>query len=151
MNQHLGWVMPKFFHQENNMPTVQVEAQLTTKELLQAVQQLDKSELEQFVFQVVNLRAEQQAPSISKTEAELLQKINQGLPKELRKKYNELVAKRQAEVLTSDEHEELLSLTDQVEVHEAQRMEHLAELARLRQTSVTDLMNSLGIQSPAYG
>lgn len=80
-----------------------------------------------------------------------MQKINQGLPKELLKKFDELVAKRQAEDLTSDEHKELLSLTDQVEKLEAQRLEHLAELARLRQTSITDLMNSLGIQSPAYG
>lgn len=133
------------------MPTVQVEAQLTTDELLQAVQQLDKNELEQFVFRVVNMRAKQQAPSMPKAEAELLQKINQGLPKELLDRYNELVAKRQAEILTPDEHKELLSLTDQVEKLEARRVEHLAQLAHLQQTSMTDLMDSLGIQSPAYG
>ncbi|MBC8548304.1 MAG: STAS/SEC14 domain-containing protein [Candidatus Brocadiales bacterium] len=132
------------------MPTVQVEAQLTTDELLRAVQQLDKTELEKFVFQVVNLRAKQQAPSLPKNEAELLQKINQGLPKELLKKYNELVSKRQAEDLSPDEYNELLKLTDQVEKLEAHRVEYLAEMARLRQASMTDLMNSLGIQSPAY-
>ena len=139
-----------FFGQESNMPTVQVEAQLTTDELLRAVQQLDKTELEKFVFQVVNLRAKQQAPSLPKNEAELLQKINQGLPKELLKKYNELVSKRQAEDLSPDEYNELLKLTDQVEKLEAHRVEYLAEMARLRQASMTDLMNSLGIQSPAY-
>ena len=133
------------------MPTVQVEAQLTTEELLQAVQQLDKNELEQFVFQVVSFRAKQQAPSMPKAEAELLQKINRGLPKELVDRYSKLIAKRQAEDLTPDEHKELLSLTDQVEKLEARRVEHLAQLAHLRQTSMTDLMDSLGIQSPAYG
>ena len=139
-----------FFPQESYMTTVQVEAQLTTDELLRAVQQLDKTELEKFVFNVVNLRAKQQAPSLPKNEAELLQKINQGLPKEILDKYNELVAKRQAENLTPDEHNELLELTDQVEKLEAHRVEYLAEMARLRQTSMTDLMSSLGIQSPSY-
>lgn len=132
------------------MPTIQVEAQLTTDELLRAVQQLNQNELEQFVFKVVNLRAKQQAPSLPKTESDLLRKINQGLPKELQKKYKVLLEKRRAEELTPKEHKELLSLSDQVEKLEAQRVEYLAEMARLRQTNMTDLMSSLGIQSPAY-
>ncbi len=132
------------------MPTVQVEAQLTKDELLQAVQQLGKNELEQFVFQVVNLRAKRQAPSLPKAEAELLQKINRGLPVKLQNKYSKLLAKRQAEDLGAEEYSELLNLTNQVEKLEAQRVEYLVELARLRQTNITDLMNSLGIQSPAY-
>ena len=132
------------------MPTIQVEAQLTTDELQRAVQQLNQNELEQFVFKVVNLRAKQQAPSLPKTESDLLRKINQGLPKELQKKYKVLLEKRRAEELTPDEHKELLSLSDQVEKLEAQRVEYLAEMARLRQINLTDLMSSLGIQSPAY-
>lgn len=132
------------------MPTVQVEAELTTNELLRAVQQLGKNELDQFVFQVVNLHAKQQAPSLPKAESDLLRRINQGLPKELQKKYNELLEKRRAEELTPEEHKELLRLSDQVEKLEAQRVKYLAEMARLRQTNMTDLMNSLGIQSPAH-
>ena len=44
------------------------------------------------------------------------------------------------------EHEELLRLTNQVEGLEADRLAHLAELARLRRTSLTALMEELGIQ-----
>jgi len=132
------------------MPTVQVEAELTTSELLRAVQQLGKNELNQFVFQVMNLRAKQQAPSFPKAESDLLRRINQGLPKEIQKKYNVLLEKRRAEELTPEEHKELLRLSDQVEKLEAQRVEYLAEMAGLRQTNMSDLMNSLGIQSPAY-
>lgn len=69
---------------------------------------------------------------------------------ELQKKYNDLLAKRKAEDLTPEEHSELLDLTNQVEKLETQRVEYLAEMARLRQTNITDLMNSLGIQSPAH-
>jgi len=98
----------------------------------------------------MNLRAKQQAPSLPKTESDLLLKINQGLPIELQKKYNELLEKRRAEKLTPEEHKELLKLSDQVEKLETQRVKYLAEMARLQQTNITDLMNSLGIQSPAY-
>ncbi|MEA2008806.1 MAG: STAS/SEC14 domain-containing protein [Chloroflexota bacterium] len=132
------------------MPTVQIEAELTTNELLQAVQQLGKNELDQFVFQVVNLRAKQQAPSLPKAESDLLRRINQGIPKEIREKYKVLLEKRRAEELTLEEHQELIKLSDQVEKLEAQRVEYIAEMARLRQTNMTDLMNSLGIQTPAY-
>lgn len=132
------------------MPTVQVEAQLTTEELLRAVQQLSKNDLNHFVHQVVNLRAKQQAPSLSKNESDLLQKINQGLPKELQETYNKLLEKRQGEELTPEEHKELLNLSNRVEKLEAKRVEYLAEMARLRQTNMSDLIKTLGIQSPAY-
>ena len=132
------------------MPTVQVEAQLNTDELLGAVQQLSKSELDKFVSQVVNLRAKLQTPSLPKKEAVLLQKINQGIPLNLNDKYKKLIVKRQAENLTQEEYKELLLLSDKVEKIEAQCVENLAKLAKLRQVSISDLMNSLGIQAPSY-
>ncbi len=132
------------------MPTVQIEAQLTTDELLRAVQQLSKNELDHFVFQVVSLRAKKQAPSLPVSESDLLQKINTGLPTELRDRYTELIEKRRAEKLTTEEQKELLTLSDEVEKLEVQRVEYLAEMARLRQTTMTDLMNVLGIQTPVY-
>lgn len=132
------------------MPIVQVEARLSTDELLKAAGQLNQRELEQFAFQVIALRAQRQAPSLPQAEAELLLKINQGVSPEVQKRYDELIAKRRAESLTPNEYEELLHLAGQTEKLEARRMEHLAELARLRRISLTDLMGNLGIRSPAY-
>jgi len=132
------------------MSIVQVQAQLSTDELLKAAGQLSQTELEQFALQIVALRARRQAPSLPQGEAELLLKINRGLPPAVQKRYDELVAKRRAESLTSDEYDELLRLTDQIENLEARRVEYLAELARLRQTSLTELMEDLGIRPPAY-
>jgi len=132
------------------MPVVQVEAQLSTDELLKAVEQLSQPELDKFVSRVIALEAQRKAPSLPQAEAELLLKINQGVPPEVQKRYDELVAKRQGETLTPDEHNELLRLTSQIENLQARRMEHLAELARLRKTSLTALMESLGIRTPAY-
>jgi hypothetical protein len=132
------------------MPVVQIEAQLSTKELLKAVTQLSQRELEQFASQVIALTAQRRAPSLPQVESELLLKINQGVPPDIQKRYNELIAKRQAEILTPDEYEELLRLTQQVEKLEARRVEYLAELACLRGTSLTALMENLGIRPPAY-
>jgi hypothetical protein len=132
------------------MPVVQVEAQLSTDELLRAIEQLSQPELGKLVSQVIGLQAQRKAPSLPQVEAELLLKINQGVPPDVQKRYDELITKRQAEILTPDEYNELLRLTDQIENLEARRMEYLAELARLRKTSLTALMETLGIRTPAH-
>ena len=132
------------------MSVIQVEAQLSTDELLKAISQLNQPELDGLVFQIIALRARRQAHSLPQDEARLLLKINQGLSPKVQKRYDELIAKRRAESLTTDEYDELLRLTNQIENLEARRMEYLAELARLRQTSLTKLMENLGIRPPAY-
>jgi hypothetical protein len=134
------------------MSTAQVESHLSVDELLKGVEQLSQPELEKFVAQVIALQARRCAPSLPQTEAELLQKINQGLPLEVRKRYDELTAKRQSEMLTPDdgEYEELLRLTDEVETLDAQRLEYLVKLADLRGTTLSNLMKDLGIGTPSY-
>jgi len=61
---------------------------------------------------------------------------------------NELIAKRRAETLTPDEHAALIALSDQIEDLNARRVECLAELARLRQLSLSELMQQLGLKLP---
>jgi hypothetical protein len=111
---------------------------------------MNLSELEQFTSQVIALQAQRKARALPHSEAELLLKINQGLPIELRERYNELIEKRRAESLTSEEHGELLRLTREVEKIEAQRAKHLAQLAKIRKTTLPDLMKTLGLQTPDY-
>jgi len=132
------------------MSTIHIEAQLSSDELLKAIRQLSLPELEQFVSQVIALQAQRKAPSLPHAEAELLIKINQGVAFEIQKRYDELIAKRRVETLTPDEHDELLRLTDQIEQVEAHRVEYLSKLAHLRRTSLTELMQNLGIRPPAY-
>lgn len=132
------------------MSTVQVKTELPFDELLKAVEQLSLPDLEQLMFQVIALQAQQKAPSLSTNETKLLLKINQGLPVDIQQRFDELVAKRQAETLSAEEHQELLHLTDQIEKSDAQRMQYMVELARHRGTSLTILMDELGIHPPAY-
>ncbi|MBI3797591.1 MAG: hypothetical protein HY268_11585 [Deltaproteobacteria bacterium] len=90
------------------------------------------------------------ARCLPEAEARLLQQINEGLSPEMWQRYNELIAKRRAETLTPDEHAALIALSDQIEDLNARRVECLAELARLRQTSLSALMQQLGIKAPPY-
>lgn len=132
------------------MSTIKVEVQLSVEELLKAVDQLSLPELEQFASKVLVIQAQRKAPTLPQAEAELLLKINQSAPFNTQKHYEELIVKRQAETLTIDEHSELLQLSEESEKRQAQRLENLAELARLRGISVTTLMENLGIKMATY-
>ncbi|WP_236556934.1 hypothetical protein [Calothrix sp. PCC 7507] len=67
------------------MSTVKVEVQLSSEELLKAVEQLSQGDLERFVSQVIALQAQRKASSLPQVEAELLLKINQGIPSHTKK------------------------------------------------------------------
>lgn len=129
------------------MPVVQLEAQLSPGQLFNAVQQMPQNELEKFVTRVLALRARYYAPVLSETESELLLKINRGVPEALQKRYNALIAKRQAETLSKKEYDELLRMTNRIERLDVERMKYLAALARLRKKSLTTLMRELGIKT----
>ena len=79
-------------------------------------------------------------------EAELLHKINVGLPEEFWNEYRDLIGKRRAEFLTDQEHTRLLELSDRVESDNVERITHLIQLAQIRNTSLDDLMLELGIR-----
>jgi hypothetical protein len=133
------------------MPTLHVEAQISPDELLQAVDQLGMADLERFVAHVLALRARRAAPSLPPEEAALLLRINRGLPEDVRDRLRRLREKSEDEVLTPDEHAELLALVARVEALEVERMEDLSRLARLRGVSLPTLMDDLGIRPPDDG
>lgn len=87
---------------------------------------------------------------LSREESELLQKINLGIAEEKWRRYRDLIAKRRAETLTTEEHQELIALSDQIEQANARRIGYLAELATRRKLSLETLMRELGIIAPAY-
>lgn len=70
----------------------------------------------------------------------------QGLSPERATRYKALMAKRRAECLTLQEYEELLSLTDEAERLQVERIQSLAELARLRGISLRSLMDELNLK-----
>ena len=67
------------------MPTIHVEAHLSRRDLLKATEQLDPAEFQQFVADVLGLRAQRQAPRLSANESDLLLTINRGLPEDVQR------------------------------------------------------------------
>jgi hypothetical protein len=132
------------------MPKMQVELQLSSEDLLKVVEQLNQADLKQFISQVIALQAQRNAPSLQQQESDLLLKINQGIPLDIQKSYNDLIDKRDAEILTDYEYRELLHLTEIIEKQQAQRIEYLIELAKLKGISLNTLMKNLGIQTQVY-
>jgi len=129
---------------------MQVTPSMSVNEILKAAHRLDSPELEQLVSQVIVLQAQRRAPSLPQKEAELLRKINQGLPADIQARYDHLIAKRRSESLSDDEYRELLQLTELAENHDVRRIEYLAELADLRRQPLIALMDELGIHPPDY-
>jgi hypothetical protein len=123
---------------------------MSLDELIKAANQLDGTDLERLLQQVVVLRTQRKAHVLPAEEAQLLDKINQGIPPELRVQYQVLRAKREAENLTEFEYDTLIQLSNQIEQLGAQRLEALANLAQLREVSLSQLMETLGIQPVNY-
>ncbi len=128
------------------MPTIQVD----TDQLLRAALQLPHPELERFVTQLQTLRLQHDTARLSQDEAELLLKINEGLPSTTQQRLDELIAKRKAQSLTAAEHQELIQLTEQSEKIDADRVQHILALAALRKISLDEVMQQLGIQPIAH-
>ncbi len=131
------------------MASVQTLSEPKVEQLLQSVALLGNNELEQFTDRFLALRAHRHAPSLPKREAELFQLINRGVPGEVWQRYDALNDKLHAETITDEEHQELLGLIEQVKQADVERLRHLIELAQLRQLSLDELINQLGLQ-PTY-
>ncbi len=129
---------------------IHLEAQISPDELLKAADQLSQTELEQFLKQLLARHAQRRAPSLPANEEDLLRAINQGVPAEVRERYEALIVRRQESTLGAAEYEELLRLSDQIEALDAARAEHLANLARLRGLPLGALLEKLGIQAPEH-
>lgn len=82
------------------------------------------------------------------SEADLLQKINHGLPSEVQPRYDALNEKLHNQTITPDEHQELLKLIDITERADAERLHYLMALSHLRQVPLNELMGYLGLTPP---
>ena len=128
-----------------------IEAQVTCDALLSAAEQLDETELRRLTSGVLALAAKRTAASVTEPEAGLLAEINRGLPDEVQRRYEELIARRDAETLTDTEHTELLQLTKLAEARDVERVQALIKLAALRGVPLAELMRQLEIERPANG
>ena len=110
-------------------------------------------DLDSYILRVLEQTNASRAMPFSREEKEieLIFHINQqGLEAREWQRYNELKKKRADESLSRSEHEEIVRFSEKLETMNAHRLEYLLELAQLRDTSLDEVMHSLGIQAPEY-
>ena len=127
------------------MASIKTTSENSFTSLLQKVEQLEISDLEKFVENVLKIRARKIAPSLSKKESALLKKINKPLPKKTQARFEVLNNKRQLETLTKLEQVKLIEITKKFEALNVTRLKALADLSKIRQLPVRELMKQLGI------
>jgi hypothetical protein len=127
---------------------VSVQAKLSTEELMAALEQLNPTEADKAVRQLLYAQARRRVPNLSAREAELLREIYREKRPGFQERFDQLNTKRRAYTLTPEEHEELLRLVDESEAFTLRRLEALGELAQLRQITLPALMKQLGLKAP---
>jgi iron-sulfur cluster repair protein YtfE (RIC family) len=127
-----------------------IQDSTSAESIIAAVKRLPLAELEQLVDQVIAIRAERRAPHLTADESALLSRINQGLSAQERDKVKALIAKRDDQTITPTELEELIALTDRLELLHADRLAALAELASLKGVTLDVVMSQLGMHFPDH-
>lgn len=133
------------------MATVVVQAQLTVEQLLEAIGQLDAVGLDTVTHKALQMQAQHNAQDKFQREVELLDTIFRKKPVGFRRRFDLLNAKARVFKLTPIEHQELLRLIDEAQAFDVGYVEALAELAQLRQLSLPELMDQLGIKAQHDG
>jgi G3E family GTPase len=140
----------KCFIQILIMPILQTQIEVSKNDLLRGVEQLNTTDLEDFIHQILQINAKRKAVKTNKKEGELLLIINHNFNETEQTRFDELIEKRQSHTITEEELEELKSLSDYSEEIAVERVKALTELAALRGTTVRELMKSLELSPRNY-
>jgi hypothetical protein len=93
----------------------------------------------------MSVRIRRDYPDMSTNEAALIQKINKGLGKVQAHRFELLRQKHENSTISDAERQELSRLLERVEKLNTNRLKHLSALASLRNVSVRELMQKMGI------
>lgn len=116
-----------------------------TQEILQDIVRLDTSSIEELVDNLDAILKKRKKDVEEQKEQELIGKVYQVTTSDSYKQYQLLTEKLRSNEITEEEHQELLSLTPKIEANNVERLEHLMTLARLRKTSLREVMRQLGL------
>lgn len=132
------------------MPILQTQIEVSKNDLLRGVEQLSTTDLEDFIREILQIKAKRKAAKVNKKEKELLFIINHNFNETEQARFDELIEKRQSYTITEEELEELKSLSIYSEEIAVERVKALTELAAIRKTTVSDLMKELDVKPRNY-
>ena len=130
------------------MASLQITSQIDLDQLIEGLAQLETSELETCIEKVSLLLAQRKAPHLSAEETRLLRQINRTLPHEVESRHSALQEKVYEETITPAEQEELMALIPVIEQADLERLRALISLSQIRQVTLPELMQQLGIEAP---
>lgn len=105
-------------------------------------------DLGQFIVQFLELNFPEEKPKppvVSKKESLLLEEINSFIPVETWERYHFLRAKRTNETISTSESAEYDAINQQIEAATVKRLTLLIELSKIRNISLDELMQQLGL------
>ena len=109
------------------------------------------NELEHFISALNALAIRKRVVDVEKRDKVLLKKINQSiLPEPIMERYAFLQDKMEVEKLSDAEYTELFTLVDKEEKIRNKRFQYLFELSQLRNISLAELMDNLGLNILNY-
>lgn len=129
-----------------------MNAQMSVSEILNNVQGLEKTKFEQFYQELFSLLVQRNGvTSLNAVESQLLSKINTEFDAKKWERLTYLDWKLEFSALTPKEEAESLKLAEAYEHYSVERLKCLSQLAMLRRVSIDQLMEQLGLNTPANG
>ena len=128
------------------MAETKIEIAVSSKDLLKAAEKLPTKDLDRFVTAIVALRDRRNGHHSSPKESRLLRIIHGGFSAAEQTRWDKLVDKLEAETLTPAERKELLRMSAESEHFAAKRLRALIQLAKLRKTTVDNLMDEMRLR-----
>jgi hypothetical protein len=123
-------------------------AKINSENLLQAVVNLPKNEFERLIADAKRLRRNLPANRADK-EIRLIKKVNESVLSDAeRARFDELIEKRRDEIISDNELDELLVLTDKSEELNVKRLKYLVKIAGIRNKNLREVMKELEIFPP---
>lgn len=117
--------------------------EVPTENLLQAVVRMPAKEFERFF---------KNAKQIKDRETRLIAKLDEfNLAPEKETVYRKLLRKFRAERITPEEQQTLIKLTEELENLGVERLKCLIEIAKIRNSTIDEVIKDLNIQPQNYG
>ncbi len=129
-----------------------MNVRMSVSEIIKSAAGLDIQDFENLYKKLSALRVQRHGnPTLSNAETKLLIQINTPFPSEKWERLKYLDWKLEFSALNEAEEVESLQLAETYESYSIERLKNLSDLAVLRQVSIEELSEQLGINTPPRG
>jgi hypothetical protein len=127
---------------------IESDVDVNMQDVLVAVDKLDTPDLENFFEQIATLVVQRKTATSDDREATLLAKIKSSvLAEHIQVEYERLYEKLKEETINEEEYQRLNVLLQQIEQQGVERLKYLIELSKLKDKSLTQMMEELNIDT----